>query len=45
MMSLTDCIDLEFISADRNMIESVTEMIDVLCIDKFHYLRDFVYNS
>lgn len=44
-LSLTDCIDLEFISTDRNMIESVTEMIDVLCIDKFHYLRDFVYNS
>lgn len=26
-LSLTDCIDLEFISADRNMIESVTKWL------------------
>ena len=42
---LTDCIDLEFITADGNMIERVNEMIDLLGIDKFHYLEDFVYNS
>lgn len=44
-LSLTECINLEFITADGNMINCVNEMIDLLCIDKFHYLNDFVYNS
>lgn len=43
-VSLNECIALEFISADEKMIDKVNTLIDLLSIDKFHYLKDFTNN-
>lgn len=43
-LALKECIALEFITADENLINKVTEVHE-LCIDKFHYLEYFAYNN
>lgn len=40
-LSLNENIKMEFITADEKMIDKVNNMLDLLCIDKFHYLKDF----
>lgn len=40
-LSLKDNIVLKFISADNEMIENANNIIDVLNIDKFYYLKEF----
>ena len=40
-LSLKRNISLEFITADKNMITNVNCIVDLLNINKFHYLKDF----
>ena len=41
-LSLNECIAIEFVTADDEMIKKVNNIIDSLRIDKFHYLKDFL---
>lgn len=40
-LSLKRNITLEFITADKNMVTNVNCLVDLLNINKFHYLKDF----
>lgn len=40
-LSLKECITLQFITADEDMINKVNNMLDLFFIDKFIYLKDF----
>lgn len=40
-LSLKDNLVLDFITADNNMIHNVKDIINLLNINKFHYLKDF----
>ena len=40
-LSLKRNLSLEFITADKNMITNVNCIVDLLNINKFHYLKDF----
>lgn len=40
-LSLKDGINLNFISADKKMIENVRDIAALLSIDNFYYLKDF----
>lgn len=44
-LSLKKSIELEFITADKNMIDNVYKIIELLNINKFHYLKDFAKNN
>ena len=40
-LSLDKKINIEFISADKKMINAANNLINLLNIDKFHYLKEF----
>lgn len=44
-LSLNKGINLEFVTSDENMINKINTMVDLLFIDEFLYLKDFVNNN
>ena len=40
-ISLNDNLDLEFVTADNNMIINANNILNLLNIQKFHYLKEY----